>query len=502
MIKKLIATFTGVSGAFGFSVEKHLNIFTSPSKEIKSFSSTSRGGGHRKFSLPHQVNVGEKTKKQRILKEKKGSLQKFWFNEWTYKSEGASFPIYLVSETGIVKKINPSLHGQKQRFMWDGVSIDKVNSWFGSRSIPFNSGESKDLQKTFEDIRILDFWGRLKKSFLSQSAEELKNLSDWFEKLPDEDKCGIIDVFMECNAFKSAIKIGENSPIKEGFRINLSKFNDLAKKIQPNQFPKFTELFGKNAVFYIGVFMGFEEKVGKILNTWVNEEIQNEISSKDQKSTESNKLNGMKLLKTIISGEKFGEGCDIYSKSEIEKEIFSECLIEKEEVLDEDPRFKGEILLNPRVLDVMKAGTIDNFEDRYVKKPAYSIPEWKQDISSKNKNWKEFPKEQQSEIEGIFKKDGKWKGIVDISCSNVTESGWWSFASIFGISPEKSGCWEFYTLFFKLFGASSPREKRLCLFEIPKVNSYIKETNLFGPFMVSNWINGNKLWMRCSIHSV
>ncbi|CBZ40581.1 hypothetical protein MSUIS_04880 [Mycoplasma suis KI3806] len=36
MLKKLLATFIGATGIFGFSVEKHLNLFSPNSGEIDS----------------------------------------------------------------------------------------------------------------------------------------------------------------------------------------------------------------------------------------------------------------------------------------------------------------------------------------------------------------------------------------------------------------------------------------------------------------------------------
>ncbi|CBZ40582.1 hypothetical protein MSUIS_04890 [Mycoplasma suis KI3806] len=407
-----------------------------------------------------------------------------------------------MTETGQAKEIKPSLHGQKQRFMWDGTSIDKLNSWFGSRSVPFSNGESKELQKTLGDVKLLDYWEKLKKGFLSQNSNELSNLSDWFDKLSDEDKCGVIDVFMECSEFRNAIRIGEKSPIKNGFKIDLSKLIELEK----TELPKFTDLFSKKGVFFIGGFMNMEDKVGKTLNGWITEELKKENFSsteKISKSSQDQKINGMHLIKTIALAEKYSDGCEVYSKNEDEKEIFSECLIEKSEILDEDPYNKGEVFLNPKVLDVIKAGTMDNFKGSREKKPAFVVEKSKQDLSSDKKEWKEFSENKKSEVSSSFHKNGQWKGVLDVSCSYISESGWWSvFSMISGISPEKLGWWEFYTLFFRSFGANEAPERRLCLFEIPKVKSYLKETNLFGPFMVTNWINGNKLWMKCSIHSL
>ncbi|CBZ40579.1 hypothetical protein MSUIS_04860 [Mycoplasma suis KI3806] len=48
MIKKLVATFTGASSIFGFSIGKHLNLFSSDSLENLSSKSknSSAWGGH------------------------------------------------------------------------------------------------------------------------------------------------------------------------------------------------------------------------------------------------------------------------------------------------------------------------------------------------------------------------------------------------------------------------------------------------------------------------
>ncbi|CBZ40585.1 hypothetical protein MSUIS_04920 [Mycoplasma suis KI3806] len=447
--------------------------------------------------MPKTVSIGINKEKERLNKEKRNSLKDFWFNEWAYKSEGASNPIYLVNSSGLIKELAPSLHGQKQRFMWDGVSIDKLNSWFGSRAIPF-SEENILGQKTSEEIRLLDIWKKLRNSFLSQSASEFKSLSKWFEELPDSEKCGIIDSLVDCYDFKDAIgQSEENSSINDGFKIDLSKLIDLAGKVEKDQFPKFTDLFSKNGAFYIGAFKGFEEKVGKILDIWIQEEIKKESFPALKVEETEQKLNGMKLLKVLFSDRKFGEGCDKYLKNNEEKEIFFECAIEKSDNFMDDPEKEGERFLNPKVLDVIKAG---NLEEK-MKKPSYVPSLFKKILEPKDREWREFSGDKREQIKNDFKTKGKWKGVLDISCSNVEGSDiitslWSIFSDSF---PERMGCREFFQL---LFSGDQITDKRLCLFELPNVKSYIKETNLFGPFMMSNWNQGNKMWMKCSAHSL
>ncbi|CBZ40580.1 hypothetical protein MSUIS_04870 [Mycoplasma suis KI3806] len=393
---------------------------------------------------------------------------------------------------GLVKEIEPALHGQKQRFLWDGISIDKFNEWFGPRSIPF-SEENTGSKSFLGDLKLLILWEKLKKGFLSQNPNELTSLSVWFHNLPEDEKCEIIDVFIDCGDFKKAIKSSEKSQIKENFRINLAKFIELARNIEKNKLPKFTDLIGKTGVVYVKGFLNLEEKVGQILDVWVKDEVSEETS---ERTKDSEKLNGMKLIKALISGEKFGEGCQTYLKDENDKEVFWECAIIKSENSLEDPITKGEKFLNLKVLDVIKAGTFDADSN----KPSYVPANGKKDETAKNKDWKAFSEDKQQEIKKSFNENGKWKGVLDVSCSQVeASSGLTWFISWFTSTPEKMGCWEFYSLFFR---SEITNERRFCLFEIPEVKSYLKETNVFGPFVMSNWVKGNKLWMRCSTHSL
>ncbi|CBZ40586.1 hypothetical protein MSUIS_04930 [Mycoplasma suis KI3806] len=391
------------------------------------------------------------------------------------------------------------MHGQKQRFMWDGIFIDRVNSWFGSRRIPFTDENSPDYKKVLGDLKLLDLWAKLKKGFLSQNPEELRSLSQWFEKLSDPEKCQIIDVFMECEDFKNAIKSSRGEEINKKFKLDFSKLIELSEKIPPNQLPKFTDLFSKTGVFYIGGFQGYEKEVGTVLNSWLEEEIKKEISSEPKNLEKEKKLNGMNLMKAIVTGEKYGDGCEFYLKNNDEKEVFWECFIEKQVVGEEDPYFKGEIFLNPKVLDVVKAGTIDKI-DSNKQEVGYVPATSKQNFAKVKKDWKEFPENKKKEVKQSFNTNGQWKGILDVSCSHIAQTGLWSWISFAtNFSPEKFGCWEFYSL---LFRTEKTSERRFCLFEVPKGKSYLKETNLFGPFMMSSWVKGNKLWMKCHIHSL
>ncbi|CBZ40577.1 hypothetical protein MSUIS_04840 [Mycoplasma suis KI3806] len=495
MIKKLLISFGGVTGIFGFSIEKHLNIFSSDSEETKFVNAASLGGGHQKFSFPSKVDFGND---KRIGKESESSLQKIWFNEWKTKSEGAKNSIYLVNELGLVKEIKPFLHGQKKRFMWDGILIDKVNKWFGSRKIPFLEKEIKNLGSQSE-IRFSELWESMRNGILSQDIYEFEGVSDWFEKLSDTDKCSLIDVFIDCEKFREVIGTSGEVPINKGFRVNLPKIIELASKSKKtNKLPKFSDLISKDGIVFIQKLSGWEENVGKILNNWVEEEFKREISS-NLPIGKSEKVNGIQVIKALLTGSQFSEGCSEYLKNEEDKKIFAECDLIKDPDPKEDPYTKGESYISLKVLDVIKAGTIDEQRNN---KLIYAPAEHNKSlvIPVENENWAQFSEQQQSEIKDAFKKNGRWKGVLDISCSAVEGSSLLTMLMhlVSGTSPEKMGCWEFYNL---LLGKGKISDRRLCLFEAPNAKSFVKETHLFGPFMISSWKNGNKFWLKCSTHN-
>ncbi|CBZ40583.1 hypothetical protein MSUIS_04900 [Mycoplasma suis KI3806] len=59
MIKKMLAICTGVTGIFGLSIEKHLNIFSSSSSDI--LNPPPSGGGGIKSFLKHCKSMSEET---------------------------------------------------------------------------------------------------------------------------------------------------------------------------------------------------------------------------------------------------------------------------------------------------------------------------------------------------------------------------------------------------------------------------------------------------------
>ncbi|ADX98077.1 hypothetical protein [Mycoplasma suis] len=501
MFKKLLATFIGATGVFGFSIEKHLNIFSSGDVIPKP---SAGGGGHRKFSLPFQVDANEVKKNERESftsrrsKERKSSLQNYWFNQWEAKSEGSSDPIYLVNKEGQVKEIEASLHGQKQRFMWDGIFIDRVNSWFGSRRIPFTDENSPDYKKVLGDLKLLDLWAKLKKGFLSQNPEELRSLSQWFEKLSDPEKCQIIDVVIDCDKFKSSISLnGSATSIGSNFKIHFDNLHKLASKRWDSRLPKFAELIGYRGIIYISKLQGFEDKFGNILDIWLQEEVNKELK---KVSNGLEKINGIQFIRSLVTGKKFADGCEKYSENEEHKKIFGECFATSSEDFSSYKKISGERNFVPKVIDVIKAGQM--LKDPMYAPPKYSLVGDKWIVTGEDyKKWKAVTPEMRQEVVKGYEDVGGWKGIIDASCSRVTASGWWSsFISLISKTPlEKMGCWEFYNLFFS---KERFEDKRWCLFQIPETSSFVKETNIFGPFYLSNWNKGNQFWAKCDLYGL
>ncbi|ADX98079.1 hypothetical protein [Mycoplasma suis] len=348
MVKKFVVTFIGAGGLFGTSAVSHLNIFSGNSIDqiSKKKFSLLRGGALNSFSSPHKVTIS-----------RKGNYQKDWnslshqhFGDWTHQSEGAINPIFLVTKDGLAKKIKANVHGQKRRNLKDGIFIDGVNSWFGPRSIPF-SKSSSDLSEE-EKQTLIEFWTKIKNSFLSLEHSELKGVSGWFQNvLTEESKCEIVDVAIDCNKFLEIISGSSwfsSKNFKNNLKIKFEKLNELASKNWGNELPKFGDLLGSKGFLYIGRLSGFEDKFGRMLDIWVKEEIDRELRGTPRNI--DSKKNGVDIIRRLFSGELYGEGCEKYSKNEGESTVYAECVTKSEKDLKNISNVRGEEYFSPKLL--------------------------------------------------------------------------------------------------------------------------------------------------------
>ncbi|AGX88976.1 hypothetical protein [Mycoplasma parvum] len=437
-------------------------------------------------------------KKKDSKKEQEYSLDNFWFNEWQFQSEGASQPIHLITKDGLIKEISSKIHSQKVRNLWDGIQIDNKNKWFGNRTIPYSSDKSIYPFKKIEKNSFLNIQEKIKNVILSLNYFQLLNLSKWFQDLPEKEKCEILDIFIDCQELKQQI-IGSGSKklIKDHLKINFEKFNKLALQNWEENFPKFSEVIGSSGVLYISKLKGFEQQVGSIIDKWIEEEMQR---LKEGRKTKPPKMNGIYFLEKWLLREKFGDGCAKYRReSKDEQMVFGECLMENMDNFVEQSTKEWEKYLIPKVVDVVKAGTVIKNMPVFAPSKNYSKINLKKEKLFPNEsiNWSIFSSELQKKVHKSFKNNGYWKGVLDTSCSNITSEGLISlFVGLIAGDPiEKSGCYEFFNnLIFK----AGEENKRLCLFEIPSINSYIQESQLLGIFNMSSWKKGNKFWGKCA----
>ncbi|ADX98076.1 hypothetical protein [Mycoplasma suis] len=378
--------------------------------------------------------------------------------------------------------------------------IDGKNIWFGPRSfIPFSSHKSENSEQ--EKQKLLEIWKNLKKGFLSLNKSELNQLSDWFQNLEDSEKCEIIDLLVECEEFKKVTSLTGSGGglIKDHFRINLSKLNDLAYRNWEKKIPKFSDFFGRNSVLFISRLNGFESKFGKLLDIWIEKEVNKELKNLDPR--EINKVNGIQIIKTLFSGKKYwGEGCESYKNDENERKIFSECITQSKKTFRDYPSFEGENYFTPEIIDVIKGGYIG--EEGEVYSPSkYVIMLGEQYPEEFYGTWKKAEGDTKEILYRGFEDNGSWKGVIDIGCSNVRSSDWFSsFLQIVTKHPiEKIGCWEFYNL---LFTKENVPEKRFCLFKLPETKSFIKEISFLDLIKFSTWKKGNSFWTRCSTYEI
>ncbi|AGX88979.1 hypothetical protein [Mycoplasma parvum] len=115
-----------------------------------------------------------------------------------------------------------------------------------------------------------------------------------------------------------------------------------------------------------------------------------------------------------------------------------------------------------------------------------------------------FSEKISAEVKEQFMTNGGWKGVVDINCTNVksTSTLTWIMSWVTQQMPEQIGCWEFYHLIFRNDRSENVKERRWCLFEIPKTKSFIKETMILEPFVVASWKQGNKFWSKCEVFGI
>ncbi|ADX98080.1 hypothetical protein MSU_0547 [Mycoplasma suis str. Illinois] len=350
---------------------------------------------------------------------------------------------------------------------------------------------------------LLELWEILRSKFLSLEYSELSGVSKWFHNLPEEEKCEIIEVFVDCYEFQKVISpTGSGGLIKNNLKINFEKLNNLASREWHQEFPKFADIIGYLGVFYIARLSGFEDKFGSLVDIWIEKEIKRELNSLPKE--ELSKINGIKFARTILLGEQYGEGCESYGKNKDERIVFGECFSKSKKKFNGYPVIEGERYFVPKVIDVVKAGDMWNVpmysSSRYLPKEGSSEQE---ENNTNYNNWYNLPQNLEGEVLKGFQERGSWKGIIDASCSNVKAGGMFStFLSFFTGRPlEQMGCWEFYNLFFGN-NVRPIQEKRLCLFQIPNSQPFVKEMNPFGPFFFSTWRKKNQFWSKCDFYGL
>lgn len=406
----------------------------------------------------------------------------------------------MVDKDGWAKEIEAKVYGQKRRNLNDGIFIDRNNTWFGFRSIPF-SKHTRDLLNE-KNKKLLESWADLSEKFLFLDYSELNKLSQWFQNLPERDKCEMAEILLEdCAKFKSIIGYSSWSSIGSNLKINFEKLNEIAHKEWKDKLPKFSDIIGRKGIIYIGKLSGYENKFGKILDIWLEEEIKKELNKAPDK--EKSKKNGVNLARKILTNNLFGEGCEKYKESSGDKLVYGECFTKSPMNFDIISNISGEKYFFPRVIDVVKAG---KWWDKPVYAPSSFIPvnDSEQKRERDPNQWKYFPEGINWHAQEGFKNNAGYKGVINIGCDHVqaTDKGW-SLAQLFTSTPlERHGCWEFYNIFFGDAKSQDISDKRWCLFEIPEAKSFVKETNILGPFYFSNWNKGNRFWTRCDLYGI
>ncbi|CBZ40578.1 hypothetical protein MSUIS_04850 [Mycoplasma suis KI3806] len=428
------------------------------------------------------------------------SLSPHHFGDWAHSSEGSTNSIYLVNKDGFAKEVSAEVHGQKRRNLRDGRMIDKVNTWFGPRSVPFSDGNTSRIWE--EKPTLMEGWQSIKDQFLNLEYQELIELSKWFQDtLSEKDKCEMIEVVMDCDKFKTAIGASWwSNSIKSNLKVNFAKLSEIASKEWIDDLPKFSEVIGSKGFLYISKLSSYEAKFGRMFDIWLKKEIDREANKLSEKDL--SRKNGVDLIRKILTSQMYSEGCEEYKKNAGERIVYGECFTKDHKDFGKLPQSNGEKYMFPKVVDVVKAA-------RWFSEPGFVPSKYvftesgtpEQTSKVNDKQWISYPK-----TGGLFwqanskfwASDG-WKGVIDVECATVPVQKDTSLASWFVGEPlEKRGCVEFYRLVF----SGDIKDKRWCLFEIPETKSFVKETQVFGPFMVSSWNNGNRFWTRCSTYEI
>ncbi|AGX88974.1 hypothetical protein [Mycoplasma parvum] len=474
---KLISSFLGLGGIFGFSIKSHLtnwNIENLGQILKKPLISSL----DKKFAM-QQISQ-DRLKEQKNYDSNSSSLNKNLFQSWKYQSEGGYKDVYLVDYENRIKKISPENHGHKRRRMNDGILIDRLNKWFGYRSLTHQifSGMEKHNK---EELSNLDKVNTLKLIIKKISQEEMRLLGEWWDKLQENQKCEILDIFIDCENTKKFIGNKSTTPLSDSLKIKPEELVKTFRKDGKN-FPLFREIIGSGKF----IDFPFKREIGLLGGGPINEWIEEFVTDK---YIENEKRGGVNLISTAIKlltgTESFKKCSDVASE---DKKFFPECGGKLNPSTSYETIDLREQLIIPELKNVVKGGM--KSEENAIRVSTRSIENQKSSI----KQWVNEAEEKNSEKSknyiDVWKKKGIKDGIIDIKCS---QWGWYWWEKLLnGLGGKQQGCEFAWSLIFP----QDVDDKRWCLYEIPNAKSYVREYHIkFLSF--SNWFNSNKFWGSC-----
>lgn len=469
-MKKLLISIFGTSGVFVTSISSHTFNYWNQGEKLSNFAKEKIN----RFSSINEINKNKLIRKVEKTSQP-SSLFKNYFLSWRLQSEGSSEDLYLVTKDNLVVKVPASKYGQKRRRMSDGHLIDKYDSWFGYRSFKkIKRNQSSELMSNMEKVkRFFDL-------FKVSDENEMKQLGEWWEeKLSDEQKCEILDIFVECDFIKKHLSNNDKNAktIKEVLRIYPERIVSLARR-EEFKAPKLSDFIGKRKIIYLPEIGEFGYLIGGTVDEWMVDYLNDEYINKENKG----EVNGFSLLEKLFKGEHTFKNCSSEENSNFYPECKKEILIH---YLGEKTKF-GEEFVTPKVVGVVKGGTIEGTSSIRVSTGTQinrtsPVQKWIRETTE------ESP-EQAKEFISAFKSTGRKEGIIDVRCKRFEKALLWIMDD-----PRIHGC----KLAWELIIPGDVIEKRWCLFEIPNGKGYLREYEI-SIFKFSYLWNNNKFWAKCS----